>query len=56
MHKHFRMIDIWEKMRSGGYNGYTQPHYAHTKIPGIWEKLGSLYNLETLDARVRLSK
>lgn len=48
MHKHFRMISISENMRN---HGYSSPQNTHTRIPGIWEKLGSLYNLETLDAR-----
>ncbi|KAF6220585.1 hypothetical protein HO133_003018 [Letharia lupina] len=48
MHKHFRMISISENLRN---HGYSSPQNAHTRIPGIWEKLGSLYNLETLDAR-----
>ena len=51
MHKHFRMISISENLRN---HGYFSPQNAHTRIPGIWEKLGSLYNLETLDARVGL--
>lgn len=51
MHKHFRMISISENLRN---HGYFSPQNAHTRIPGIWEKLGSLYNLETLDARVSL--
>ncbi|KAM0797297.1 CT20 family protein [Usnea florida] len=48
MHKHFRMISISENLRN---HGYFSSQNAHTRIPGIWEKLGSLYNLETLDAR-----
>lgn len=51
MHKHFRMISISENLKN---HGYFSPQNAHTRIPGIWEKLGSLYNLETLDARVSL--
>ena len=51
MHKHFRMISISENLRN---HSYFSPQNAHTRIPGIWEKLGSLYNLETLDARVSL--
>ena len=51
MHKHFRMISISETLRN---HGYFSPQNAHTRIPGIWEKLASLYNLETLDARVSL--
>lgn len=48
MHKHFRMISISENLR---HHGYFSPRNTHTRIPGIWKKLGSLYNLETLDAR-----
>ena len=52
MHKHFRMIAISEYLRSNGHNGYTLPQNTHITIPGIWEKLGSLYNLEVLDMGV----
>lgn len=52
MHKHFRMIALSEHLRNHGYNGYSSPPNTHTKIPGIWKKLGSLYNLEVLDFRV----
>lgn len=52
MHKHFRMIAISENLKAHGYNGYQSPDLAHTRIPGIWNKLGSLYNLEALDIRV----
>ena len=31
--------------------GVVNPDQEHTKIPGIWEKLGSLYNLPILDDR-----
>ena len=54
MHKHFRMIAISEYLRSLGFNGYTLPQNNHTTIPGIWEKLGTLYNLEVLDIRVSI--
>ena len=53
MHKHFRMIAISEHLKSHGHNGYTLPSNPHMTIPGIWEKLDSLYNLEVLDIRVR---
>ena len=55
MHKHFRMIAISEHLKTHGCNGYALPQTAHTTIPGIWEKLGSLYNLEVLDFRVGAS-
>ncbi|KAI9816211.1 MAG: hypothetical protein M1827_001812 [Pycnora praestabilis] len=48
MHKHFRMIAISQHMRS---HGYTSQEDAHTRIPGIWQKLGALYNLQALDER-----
>ncbi|MCJ1256484.1 hypothetical protein MMC24_004305 [Lignoscripta atroalba] len=48
MHKHFRMIAISQQLRN---HGYTSPRDDHTRIPGIWEKLGTLYNLEALDER-----
>ena len=50
MHKHFRMIAISEFMKS---QGYAPAHAEHTRIPGIWKKLGTLYNLPALDERVR---
>jgi hypothetical protein len=50
MHKHFRMIAISEFMKS---QGYAPSHAEHTRIPGIWKKLGTLYNLPALDERVR---
>jgi len=43
------MIAISENLRN---HGYTSSHDDHTRIPGIWEKLNSLYNLEALDERV----
>lgn len=52
MHKHFRMIAISEHLKNHGYNGYALPQNAHTRISGIWEKLGTLYKLEVLDTRV----
>ncbi|KAL2853320.1 chromatin modification-related protein EAF7-domain-containing protein [Aspergillus pseudoustus] len=48
MHKHFRMVAISEFMKS---QGYAPSHAEHTRIPGIWRKLGSLYNLQALDER-----
>ncbi|KFY15834.1 hypothetical protein V492_01727 [Pseudogymnoascus sp. VKM F-4246] len=46
MHKHFRMIALSEYLRNHGYKAD-----VHTRIPGIWEKLGQLYNLELIDER-----
>lgn len=48
MHKHFRMIAIHDYMIS---QGVVNPNDAHTSIRGIWEKLGTLYNLPVLDER-----
>ncbi|KAL4895941.1 chromatin modification-related protein EAF7-domain-containing protein [Aspergillus ambiguus] len=48
MHKHFRMLAISEYMKS---QGYAPSHAEHTRIPGIWKKLGTLYNLPALDER-----
>ncbi|KAL4915553.1 chromatin modification-related protein EAF7-domain-containing protein [Aspergillus aurantiobrunneus] len=48
MHKHFRMVAISEFMKS---NGYASSHAEHTRIPGIWKKLRTLYNLPALDER-----
>jgi MRG-binding protein len=45
MHKHFRMIALSEHMRNHGYDE------KHTRIPGIWEKLKTLYNMDMIDAR-----
>lgn len=43
------MLAISEYMRS---QGYAPADAEHTRIPGIWEKLGTLYNLPALDERV----
>ena len=51
MHKHFRMVALSQHLRN---NGYTSPADDHTRIPGVWEKLRSLYNLESLDERVSI--
>ncbi|KAM0809892.1 putative CT20 family protein [Seiridium cardinale] len=48
MHKHFRMLAISEHLRNHGINPDVD---THTKIPGIWAKLRSLYNLEAIDER-----
>jgi MRG-binding protein len=45
MHKHFRMIALSEYLRSHGYDE------KHTRIPGIWEKLKTMYNMEMIDER-----
>ncbi|CCU74321.1 CT20 family protein [Blumeria hordei DH14] len=46
MHKHFRIIAISEYLRNHGYDPTVE---THTRIPGIWKKLRSLYNLESID-------
>ena len=46
-HKHFHMLSVQNHMRSHGYSTSS----THTRIPGIWEKLGELYDLEALDER-----
>ncbi|KAF2198964.1 CT20-domain-containing protein [Delitschia confertaspora ATCC 74209] len=48
LHKHFRMISIHDNMRSHGFITSTTPH---TRIPGIWNKLDQLYDLNALDER-----
>jgi MRG-binding protein len=48
MHKHFRMIALSEHLRNHGYDPTVE---KHTRIPGIWEKLGTLYNLPIIDDR-----
>ncbi|KAJ5291629.1 hypothetical protein N7478_000880 [Penicillium angulare] len=48
VHKHFRMLAIAEFLKSQGYGPINGDHL---NIPGIWKKLGTLYNLEALDER-----
>ena len=43
------MIAISHYMHDHGYTPETAPH---TSVPGIWRKLRTLYDLETIDARV----
>ncbi|KAG0649338.1 Chromatin modification-related EAF7, partial [Hyphodiscus hymeniophilus] len=48
VHKHFRMIALSEHLRNHGYD----PRYIkHTRIPGIWTKLRTLYNMDIIDDR-----
>ena len=42
------MLAISEYMKS---QGYAPANEEHTRIPGIWKKLGTLYNLPALDER-----
>ncbi|KAK4156220.1 hypothetical protein C8A00DRAFT_41280 [Chaetomidium leptoderma] len=48
MHKHFRILAISEHLRNHGFDPDTWPH---TRVPGIWAKLGEFYNLEAVDER-----
>lgn len=48
MHKHFRMIAISEHLRN---HGFDPDHYKHTRIPFIWQKLRTYYNLDMIDER-----
>ena len=53
MHKHFRMISIANYMSA---QPCVKPEAdEHCKVPGIWEKLGQLYNLAVLDERVSVA-
>lgn len=49
MHKHIRIIAISKYMQDRGHDPKDAPH---TRIPGIWRKLRSLYNLDAIDERV----
>lgn len=48
IHKHFRMISIHADLRSHGFAADDAPH---TRIPAIWSKVASLYDLRALDER-----
>lgn len=48
LHKHFRMLSIHNNMRS---HGYVTDETPHTRIPGLWDRLQSLYDLRALDER-----
>jgi hypothetical protein len=43
------MLAIADYLKS---QGYAPSSAEHMRIPGIWKKLGTLYNLEALDERV----
>ena len=47
------MLAISDYLKSQGYAPSTA---EHMRIPGIWKKLGSLYNLEALDERVSVDQ
>ncbi|KAF4302334.1 acyltransferase [Botryosphaeria dothidea] len=61
VHKHMHMIQIASSMSREGFSyqmvpvvgggGALHNHHHHTRIPGIWKKLGELYDLEALDER-----
>lgn len=53
VHKHFRIIALHDYIQS---SGCTSRQDEHTRIPGIWEKLHSLYNLSILDERVSIHR
>ena len=48
MHKHFRMIAISEHLRNHGYDPRVE---KHTRIPAIWQKLKTLYDMDVIDER-----
>lgn len=48
MHKHFRMIAISEHLRN---HGFDPDYHKHTRIPYIWQKLRTFYNLDIIDER-----
>ncbi|EKD19641.1 uncharacterized protein L3040_002016 [Drepanopeziza brunnea f. sp. 'multigermtubi'] len=48
IHKHFRMIALSEHLRNHGYDPAVE---QHTRIPGIWQKLRTIYNLDVIDDR-----
>lgn len=48
IHRHFRMIALSEHLRSHGYDPRID---KHTSIPGIWQKLRTLYNMDIIDER-----
>ncbi|KAF2451033.1 CT20-domain-containing protein [Karstenula rhodostoma CBS 690.94] len=48
IHKHFRIISIHADLRSHGFAADDTPH---TRIPAIWSKVASLYDLRALDER-----
>lgn len=48
MHKHFRMIAISEHLRN---HGFDPDFHKHTRIPFIWQKLRTFYNLDIIDER-----
>lgn len=49
IHKHFRMLQLRHFLIKNNY--ITDPKIPHTRIPGLWRKLHTLYDLEALDQR-----
>jgi len=48
VHKHFKILSLHQHLLS---HGYIHPLVPHTRIPGIWAKLQTLYDLDALDER-----
>ena len=48
MHKHFRMIAISEHLRN---HGFDPDVFQHLRIPHIWDKLRTYYDLDLIDER-----
>lgn len=48
VHKHFHILSLQQYLLS---NGYIHPGAPHTRIPQIWAKLRTLYDLDALDER-----
>lgn len=48
MHKHFRMLAISEHLRNHGFDPDVE---THTRIPSIWAKLRTQYDLDIIDDR-----
>ncbi|KAL1305326.1 hypothetical protein AAFC00_002226 [Neodothiora populina] len=48
IHKHFHIISLQQYLLT---NGYIHPSAPHTRIPNIWAKLRTLYDLDALDER-----
>lgn len=52
IHKHFRMLAIQSALLSSGTIPHPVTEHPHvSSTPGIWRKLGSLYDLRALDER-----
>ncbi|KAF1345273.1 chromatin modification-related protein EAF7-domain-containing protein [Delphinella strobiligena] len=48
IHKHFHLLSLQQYLLT---NGYIHPGAPHTRLPHIWAKLRSLYDLDALDER-----